>query len=251
MAIEPDTLILLRLLATHLAADFLFQPLRWIEGRRRKGIRSRYIYYHIAIVGFLTWLFLADWTEVLLPLFIMVTHFGIDWWKSSRPKRLKNFVIDQSAHLLMLLAGWTVYANTLSEITNYAGVVFSHSPFWIVLVSYVTAIWPCGYFISEVTRRWQDELTPEDDPNGFGGLRNAGMWIGSVERFIILTFILLGQYGAIGFLIAAKSVFRFSGKLEDHRARKETEYILIGTLLSFALAIVIGIGAEYLLAVMG
>ncbi|MFV0501856.1 MAG: hypothetical protein ACK5MH_09735 [Bacteroidales bacterium] len=43
----------------------------------------------------------------------------------------------------------------------------------------------------------------------------------------------------IGFLLAAKSIFRF-GDLKDSKDRKLTEYILIGTLLSFAVAIATG-----------
>ena len=38
------------------------------------------------------------------------------------------------------------------------------------------------------------------------------MWIGFFERFLIFTFILINQYTAIGFLIAAKSVLRFNDK---------------------------------------
>jgi len=45
-------------------------------------------------------------------------------------------------------------------------------------------------------------------------------------------------------LIAAKSVFRF-GDLSRAKDRKLTEYILIGTFLSFGLAIAIGLGYLY------
>lgn len=60
-------------------------------------------------------------------------------------------------------------------------------------------------------------------------------------------FIITNHWEGIGFLIAAKSVFRF-GDLSQAKDRKLTEYILIGTLLSFGLAIVFGIGYEYVLA---
>ena len=50
----------------------------------------------------------------------------------------------------------------------------------------------------------------------------------------------------VGFLIAAKSVFRF-GDLSKAKDRKLTEYILIGTLLSFGLAILFGLCYEYVL----
>ena len=37
----------------------------------------------------------------------------------------------------------------------------------------------------------------------------AGEWIGYIERVLILTFVITGNIEAVGFLLAAKSVFRF------------------------------------------
>jgi hypothetical protein len=67
-------------------------------------------------------------------------------------------------------------------------------------------------------------------------LPNAGKLIGILERVLALTFILIGQYQAVGFLIAAKSVLRY----KDTDTLK-TEYVLIGTMLSFGIAVVLGI----------
>jgi hypothetical protein len=71
-------------------------------------------------------------------------------------------------------------------------------------------------------------------------LPNAGKYIGILERLLVFTFVVLGHWEAIGFLVAAKSVFRF-GDLKESGNRKLTEYILIGTLLSFGIAVVAGI----------
>jgi len=71
-------------------------------------------------------------------------------------------------------------------------------------------------------------------------LPNAGKYIGIIERLLVLIFIILGRWDAIGLLIAAKSVFRFND-LKESNNRKLTEYILIGTLLSFGIAISTGI----------
>jgi len=49
----------------------------------------------------------------------------------------------------------------------------------------------------------------------------------------------------VGFLLTAKSVFRF-GDLKESKDRKLTEYILIGTLLSFGIAIIVGLSYLYL-----
>jgi hypothetical protein len=71
------------------------------------------------------------------------------------------------------------------------------------------------------------------------GLNNAGKYIGILERIFIFTFVIMGKWEGIGFLLAAKSIFRF-GDLKESKDRKLTEYILIGTLLSFGIAIAVG-----------
>ncbi|MGB5275297.1 MAG: DUF3307 domain-containing protein, partial [Flavobacteriaceae bacterium] len=71
-------------------------------------------------------------------------------------------------------------------------------------------------------------------------LSNAGKYIGIIERLFVLTFLVLGRWEAIGLLITAKSVFRFND-LKESNNRKLTEYILIGTLLSFGIAIGTGL----------
>lgn len=51
--------------------------------------------------------------------------------------------------------------------------------------------------------------------------------------------MLVGCMEGIGFLLAAKSVFRF-GELTKAKEVKITEYVLIGALSSFTIAILIG-----------
>jgi hypothetical protein len=83
--------------------------------------------------------------------------------------------------------------------------------------------------------KWQLKEDNSDD-----SLANAGKYIGILERLFVFSFILLNQWSAIGLLIAAKSVFRFSD-LSRAKDRKLTEYILIGTLISFGLALSVGL----------
>jgi hypothetical protein len=65
---------------------------------------------------------------------------------------------------------------------------------------------------------------------------NRGRIIGLLERVLIYAFVLTGQYGAIGFTLAAKGFTRFK-ELEN---RGFAEYVLIGTLLSSGIAMAIG-----------
>jgi len=65
-------------------------------------------------------------------------------------------------------------------------------------------------------------------------ITGAGRIIGMLERSIVFIFGLVGEYGAISFVLAAKSMARFK-QLEE---RQFAEYYLIGTLSSFFLALV-------------
>jgi hypothetical protein len=83
-----------------------------------------------------------------------------------------------------------------------------------------------------------------DDDRNAGAIEIArGRTIGSLERAIALTLVLLGQFGALALIVAAKSVARFKA-LED---REFAEYFLIGTLASLLLALAGGLGLEALL----
>ncbi|HBQ55653.1 MAG TPA: DUF3307 domain-containing protein, partial [Porphyromonadaceae bacterium] len=98
----------------------------------------------------------------------------------------------------------------------------------------------CGIGIQVLLTNWTKDICLDKEKS----LPNAGRYIGILERLLVFLFVVLGRWEAIGFLIAAKSVFRF-GDLKDSRNRKLTEYILIGTLLSFGIAIVTGILTLY------
>lgn len=87
--------------------------------------------------------------------------------------------------------------------------------------------------IGQLTSQWSKKI---DDPEN--NLANAGKWIGIAERVIVLIMVLQNQYSAIGLVIAAKSILRFS---EKDRQEVKTEYLLIGTLLSIGIAILTGL----------
>lgn len=68
-----------------------------------------------------------------------------------------------------------------------------------------------------------------------------------LERLFVFLFFMMNQWIAIGFLITAKSVFRF-GDLRHSKDRKLTEYILIGTLTSFGFAFITGLITSFVIA---
>ena len=120
------------------------------------------------------------------------------------------------------------------------------------VLGYLLMIGPVGYIIQFLTRKWLFELDSDDS------LREAGKWIGILERVLTITFIYISQFSAIGFLIAAKSILRVIDKpdkpsgeptlIKPFSSRKRTEYVLIGTFLSFTIAILTGLVINWLLS---
>lgn len=88
-------------------------------------------------------------------------------------------------------------------------------------------------YFSKFIKNW----TPSNNMRA-QGMPRAGEWIGYIERVLILTFVITGNIEAVGFLLAAKSVFRF-GDLNKVKEIKITEYVLLGTLASFTIALLI------------
>ena len=76
----------------------------------------------------------------------------------------------------------------------------------------------------------------ENANDGHGNF-HSGELIGWLERGLILLFVVLSQYEAIGFLVAAKSILRFGEASKDEKS----EYVLTGTLLSLAIAVCLGL----------
>lgn len=233
-----DTLLIaLQLLLAHVLTDFVLQPAKAIKQKRKLKAKAPFLYIHAFLAGFLTYLFLQQWTHFLIPAGIMVSHFAIDLWKLKQEKdTLKLFLLDQFFHLLILLFAWLYLTKNFNEILPFFETLFSSQNTLILILGYLIVIFPFGFIIGKATHRWQKEIEKDDKINS---LEKAGRYIGIFERILVLTFVLTQNIAAIGFLIAAKSILRFSDKGKSS-GRKQTEYVLIGTLMSFALTIIVG-----------
>jgi hypothetical protein len=127
-----------------------------------------------------------------------------------------------------------------------------HPTLWKVLVIALGGLlitMPVGALIDWLLKPFQKQLNKKFRPNSLrpvAGLKDGGLIIGYLERLLIYVFIISGQFAGVGFLVAAKSIFRF-GELKESENRKQAEYIIIGTFISFLLAIVISLAAQALL----
>ena len=229
---------LIKLILAHLLTDFVFQPSRWIESRNKKHFQSVYLYLHGLITAVVA-LLLIGFHYWWVALIILVTYILIDGWKSYRPIKTKYFLIDQCLHLMVILVCW--YFIFLNKEDLIAAWDIINTPKTLAgITAYVFVSFPAGILIGQLTKKWREQIA--DAP----ALGNAGKWIGIIERIVILTLVFNHQYEAIGLLIAAKSLLRFS---EANRPEIKTEYLLIGTLISITIAILTGLVALKLLSI--
>ena len=235
-------LILIKLLIAHLFTDFIVQPERWVKDKKENKHKSPYLYYHIAIAGLTSYLLLAQWANWYAPLFIAITHYLIDLWKLNRKDNLTYFLVDQCFHIIVILGVWLNIIFSWNQFVDWTHLEMNDHRLWIILIGFLFIIYPSQYIMKYATQQWGESFA--------GGVRDflkdAGKWIGIFERILIFILVIYNQYQAIGFLIAGKSFIRFSESGE--KTRTQTEYILIGTLISFTLAIGTGAVVSYLLS---
>lgn len=237
-------LFILKLLVAHFLGDFTFQPNKWIKKRNKYGITSKYLYFHLLMhFTLLIFVFINELTAYFTGILtIVLAHFLIDVAKIYVSKReilseFKLFIVDQFLHFLTLLLVCNYY---FPLELNWQDVLIEK--IFLILITIILIISVTPIIIKMFFQRWRSNMNFDSKES----LKNAGLYIGIVERICIVVFININFYEGIGYLLAAKSIFRF-GDLTNSKDKKLTEYILLGTLLSFILAIVIGLGLKYVI----
>lgn len=263
--------LLIQFFLAHIIGDFFLQPDNWVKDKEKKKFKSKYLYLHVIIHFVLIIIITGNihfWTVKDLPwkqaIWIAVFHLIIDGCKlvfQKKETKRQWFLIDQLLHILTIIIVWSI-----KEHMVFNWEAFSNKKILVYSAAVLLLFEPASILIRTVISQWTPDsviktparsegsdddllLDPEKTkPISKASLENAGKWIGIIERFLVLIFVLLGKWEGVGFLLAAKSVFRF-GDLKDAKDMKLTEYVLIGTLLSFGIAIMTGLMATYLLRI--
>lgn len=219
-------------LIAHILSDFYLQPTKWVDEKNSKGFRAAQLYWHCIIYALTVSVAVFCFTQLLwlaaVAFFgVGLLHIATDGLKKRFNDGMSYFIIDQAIHVIVLsIVVWLVYTRQ----SNMPAVLWIKAT--LVLLGYMIVLKPFGITAKKIMDTFG--FSPSEN-----GLKNGGLWIGYIERFLIFTFILMSYYEGIGFLLAAKSIFRF-GELKSDTEIKRTEYILIGTLLSFGLAVCTG-----------
>jgi len=225
---------LIKLIIAHLFGDFFLQPTSWVKDKELKKLKSGKLYWHIlihvALILIIFWSF--DAWEIALS--VGVLHLVIDAFKSifqtNKNARILFFV-DQALHFGSLVLMWHIFYKGKLDIS-----FINETKSWVLLSGVLFLTLPTSIIMKVIIAKW----LPESDDESPKSLQNAGKYIGILERVLIFVFILTNHFEAVGFLLAAKSIFRF-GDLKEAHDLKLTEYVLIGTLLSFGIAIVLSL----------
>ncbi|HEY8511349.1 MAG TPA: DUF3307 domain-containing protein [Cyclobacteriaceae bacterium] len=232
------TIILAKFLLAHLIGDFLLQPKRWVAHKEEKKAASWVMYAHALIHGLLVVLLFHDASLWSFMLIYTLSHLAIDLMRvygQRENNSTKWFIVDQVIHLILII-GLAWFMAGRPDLSS-----------WIVplnLLIYTTAVYfitqPTSIAIAQLMRPWASIIPQNHAPS----LEKAGRYIGMLERLFVFGFVVAGHWQGVGFLLAAKSIFRF-GDLRQAGDRQLTEYVLIGTLLSFGAASLAAILVRY------
>lgn len=245
---QPFLKLILSILLAHLLGDFPSQPSKMVEDKAwgsRDYLPHGLIHLILLVVSIalftgLNWLTsLGFWIAALL---YIALHLGIDWAKqrllgaTSRMDSAFVLVFDQALHLsTILMLAWFLTRPTWSTVRSQ----LSWSPvtgerILEAAVVYVAVIFAGGYVIRYLTRGLAIEVERGGETQE--QIKNAGMYIGWLERFLVVTAILVQSPSMVGLIVTGKSIARFP-KFKERFA----EYYLIGTLLSIGLAVLGGL----------
>lgn len=231
-------IVLLKFFLAHLTGDFLLQTSSMVKIKEEKKLGAWQLYAHCLLHGALVLLLMWDWRFLKWALLIALIHLVIDSVKlllQTHKNRRVLFFADQLLHIISLYLIWLWY-----EGKPLPPDIFINENYLLPVTAIIFLTKPVSLAVKIFISKW----TPQTGGADGNSLQSAGKYIGILERLLIFVFIVIGQWEAIGFLLAAKSIFRF-GDLKEARDRKLTEYILIGTLASFGIAILTGLLCKY------
>jgi len=228
-------MLIVKLTLAWLLGSFLFSFESWDKAKEKNKLASWQLYIDACLQFGLIMFLVYDPSFLVWALVLAFGHLAIESVQLltlTDGKRRQNFLWGQAAHFVLILVLGLVYMRNTFAINDLH---------WNHLLLIVTALFALTTPASTVIKFFISRWAPETNTTGTSSLQEAGKYIGIIERLFVFAFVVSGHWEAIGFLLAAKSIFRF-GDLKDGRERTLTEYVLIGTLLSFGIAILMGWG---------
>lgn len=248
MVIKPATLLTI-LLITYILTEFFITPI-WMRQRFRSerilnwgcfDVVPHLIAFAIVLVCTAPNALYGVIGAVVLAAARYVVRFGV----RLLPRDIVNdpaarFILRNTINFSVLIAIWITSIDGWAQALPYSENLFTIRRL-LMLSAFLMVTRPAGSFIGPVLASRISGV----DASG-ASLIGAGTMIGYLERGLIVIFILLKHWDAIGFLLTAKGILRFND-LKPDAHRPISEYVMLGTLLSFSIAICVGSVTMYLL----
>jgi hypothetical protein len=228
----------------HLLADFVLQT----DAMVRSKAQPAWMLGHVGVVAAASWAALGLAPAPALIALIAASHFAIDWLKLRHGGQgFAPFAIDQAAHAGAIALGSALWPEAWGAGLWGLAAVPAWLPEAMAMAAGAIAAVPAGGY---AVQTMMQGLALSADPTADDSLPQGGRLIGRLERAMILMLVLAGQPDGIGLLIAAKSLLRFN-ELAREQDRRASEYVIIGTLASFAWGLGAAFAAEAALRALG
>jgi hypothetical protein len=240
------------LLSAHLTAEFVLQTEAGREARQR-GFRKAYIRYGAShwVCNWAALLFLSGegrrwWILAAAATGLATTQMLFDWVKYRANQRWRPdgpvlMSVDQAARAGAIAVcaawiqpeAWATWSGSIEAAWALRGRALA------VVSVYLAAMFAGAFFVRGCTRPLLEQFSRLEGSgqSSVRQLKNAGMYIGWLERFVVLTAMMLHSPATVGLVLTAKAIVRFP-EMKDLRF---AEYFLIGTLLSLSIALAGGV----------
>lgn len=225
-------------LSIHIVGDFYLQT-EFLATKKISAYSMVLLHCFIYLLGAVAVSLVFSGRIIMYASLLMsFLHFAIDTVKFFLTVKRKSksegqiFIVDQTFHLLSIGVVSIILVNyPIAMRPTILGLlrVINSDPYqplrWLSMIALVAK--PANTFIKKALIVFK----PHEEDHTIQG---AGGWIGTLERTLMLIFLSMGEFGAIGWVLTAKSIARYSKINEE---KHFAEYYLCGTLLSMVYVI--------------
>jgi hypothetical protein len=234
------------LLLAHLLGDFPLQS-EWITRNKGKGLRplidhgiTHYILAWACLFIFTPISCLSIYDQAVIIGYLAV-HLLIDKLKHrliarrTFPDNWMTFLFDQLLHMIVVAIAAVILTRSrvIDLIHSIQLSTAAKTHILETAIIYVAVVFGGGYLIRYLTKGLAKHISAEAPAQ----LDNAGLYVGWIERFLVITAIAMQSPALVGLILTGKSIARFP----EFKEARFAEYFLIGTLLSISLSVLGGI----------
>ncbi|WP_316560223.1 DUF3307 domain-containing protein [Methanimicrococcus stummii] len=237
------------LLLCHFIGDYYLQTNKMAR-IKENNIRNTIIHSILYAVPFIFFLLGLEFSGSLnlmttgIVIGVVLLHAVIDLIKCVCEKKLNvkqfenesdikrtGYIADQILHLIVVVtASFLLSGSAVFEISSGAYMLLKCLLF-IVIISK-----PVNISFKKIFEKYQPTQKSNENLESIDSISGAGAIIGTLERLVMGIFIGIGQFAALGLVVAAKSIARYD---QISKNKLFAEYFLIGTLYSVLAVLVV------------